>query len=193
MIAALTILALASMGPQLFSRGNPLAGIVFVPRFTASMGPQLFSRGNTRTARKTIRLSDCFNGATAFQPWKCAFACRGDTVGKCFNGATAFQPWKYLKERYLKLGYSRFNGATAFQPWKCVVLQSGSSVKALLQWGHSFSAVEIVFRHRNSKWREFASMGPQLFSRGNMAGGHDTEHEQNRFNGATAFQPWKSS
>ena len=39
-----------------------------------------------------------------------------------------------------------------------------------LQWGHDFSAVEIVKIGRTFKFAILASMGPRLFSRGN--GGH---------------------
>ena len=36
-----------------------------------------------------------------------------------------------------------FNGATAFQPWRFPASLDDLVKKYLLQWGHSFSAVEI--------------------------------------------------
>ena len=84
-----------------------------------------------------------------------------------------------------------------------------------LQWGHDFSAVEIVWHGRRRRRRRRASMGPRLFSRGNHASDYYTEAasdllqwghdfsavEMNwrelrgrsgfSFNGATTFQPWK--
>jgi len=61
----------ASMGPRLFSRGN-LLGICLDdrPAGPASMGPRLFSRGNGFYYPIPASGSQCFNGATTFQPWK---------------------------------------------------------------------------------------------------------------------------
>ena len=111
------MLSLASMGPQLFSRGyqrgEEECGI---GQAKASMGPQLFSRGYS-IWQWQIHSCLSFNGATAFQPWirepRPAAPCDGyllqwghsfsavDTQGARggnqrrggFNGATAFQPW----------------------------------------------------------------------------------------------------
>ena len=65
------ILRHASMEPQPFGHGNPrrkserLAG-----RTPASMEPQPFGHGNRGTWPGTTGRSGCFNGATAFRPWK---------------------------------------------------------------------------------------------------------------------------
>ena len=88
---------------------------------------------------------------------------------------------------------TRFNGATAFQLWKLVVLIVCVELFHVLQWGHSFAAVEMVMvlvdctficRGFNGAtafqlWKFWfngyhilhsrASMGPQLFSCGNLA------------------------
>ena len=60
-----------------------------------------------------------------------------------------------------------------------------------LQWGHSFSAVEIRQRSCCSACMCSASMGPQLFSRGDKSDCLKELHSTSRFNGATAFQPWR--
>ncbi len=107
-----------------------------------------------------------------------------------------------------------FNGATAFQPWKLNDYSSEFVSPNQLQWGHGFSAVEMVSAARHTSRAKTASMGPRLFSRGNVAdaaGGLPTTTLQwghgfsavemtglgvggrvcGGFNGATAFQPWK--
>ena len=183
----------ASMGPRLFSRGNvarvryreyPLTGqlqwghdfsaveiqipvkgspmiselqwghdfsaveivVVFPSYFKsirlASMGPRLFSRGNARCRKN---------------PYPTIYR---------FNGATTFQPWKWLGVVARTVGEARFNGATTFQPWKYYHLLKCIGCILMLQWGHDFSAVEMVF---------------MVFSLAKME----------CFNGATTFQPWK--
>ena len=112
-----------------------------------------------------------FNGATAFQPWKCACRLLGCVaVSRTrFNGATAFQPWKYRSRPAVAdaMDYG-FNGATAFQPWKLHALSDQSFARPdQLQWGHGLSAVEMSM----------------------MRGSVQSSHAG--FNGATAFQPWK--
>ena len=63
----------------------------------------------------------------------------------------------------------------------------------VLQWGHDFSAVEIMVRLPSDCIGEsLASMGPRLFSRGNLHVEHCSRMSTRRsFNGATTFQPWK--
>ncbi|GEM_PF-857468 len=133
----------------------------------------------------------------------------------------------------------RFNGATAIQPWKPSDANKWSPCSPMLQWGHGYSAVETLFKeiqqlpsvllqwgHGYSAVETYwsialsavtsrASMGPRLFSRGNLAGergaaessaalqwGHgysavetfwceQVDDSSHCFNGATAIQPWK--
>ena len=59
-----------------------------------------------------------------------------------------------------------FNGATAFQPWILPVRDDRIHRSNVLQWGHSFSAVDTSLPAMESMLPPFASMGPQLFSRG---------------------------
>jgi len=62
---------------------------------------------------------NCFNGATAMEPWKRAVdLSRGAKTTTCFNGATAMEPWKR---------------SLSFLAWDCT---------KLLQWGHGDGAVE---------------------------------------------------
>ena len=159
---------------------------------------------------------------------------------KCFNGATAFQPWKFRTRAViprrttgLQWGHglsaveigsdplpasrtsARFNGATAFQPWKWAhwwlrapgdhELQWGHGLSAVeikpdqaskcrqvrLQWGHGLSAVEIMRRPAHEVMDYLASMGPRPFSRGNSVPVMVLATRPQSFNGATAFQPWK--
>ena len=65
-------------------------------------------------------------------------------------------------------GHIRFNGATAFQPWRSFTRYLIALFSKTLQWGHSFSAVEIRTNRPMSRYGATASMGPQLFSRGDV-------------------------
>ena len=60
-----------------------------------------------------------------------------------------------------------------------------------LQWGHGLSAVETGRNRLAPGTRRRASMGPRPFSRGNTTSTTTTPPTPIRFNGATAFQPWK--
>ena len=62
-----------------------------------------------------------------------------------------------------------FNGATTFQPWKSERKRNLQDIGMKLQWGHDFSAVEMVVAEDASERLKFASMGPRLFSRGNIS------------------------
>ena len=158
-------------------------------------GARLFSRGNP-------------NAPTT--PLPAAIASMGPRLFSRGNGIT-------------RAGSSRswiscFNGATTFQPWKCTWLYRSVAQDMTLQWGHDFSAVEIL-QSPPRRWpgRRPASMGPRLFSRGNtwpplssslmptpLQWGHDFSAVEipmwisafsftnTGFNGATTFQPWKS-
>ena len=87
---------------------------------------------------------------------------------------------------------SGFNGATAFQPWKFYVCAGEHGCSAALQWGHGLSAVEMARRRKRHRSNPRASMGPRPFSRGNWLGIARADRGRVSFNGATAFQPWKS-
>ena len=85
-----------------------------------------------------------------------------------FNGAMTFQPWKFRRAWWAGDTGPSFNGATTFQPWKCLTGGGNLETKEELQWGHDFSAVEITLLGIEDDLRRCASMGPRLFSRGNI-------------------------
>ena len=109
----------------------------------ASMGPPLFSDGDPGSARR----------------WR--------TCTACFNGATAFQRWR---------------------PRTCCRLCSRAR---LLQWGHRFSAMETPRHIDGRRLPLLASMGPPLFSDGDLEHAAVSAHGLACFNGATAFQRWR--
>jgi len=109
----------------------------------ASMGPRHFSRGSQSLTTSTCRLRKCFNGATAFQPWKW---CVGDVLS--VNAQTMLQ-WGH--------GISAVEVPTEEQAHIAAVL---------LQWGHGISAVEVSRVSVSLSQRTEASMGPRHFSRG---------------------------
>ena len=85
-----------------------------------------------------------------------------------------------------------FNGATAFQPWRQSSLSTAhGSARTWLQWGHGLSAVETRGLHSRGVIRREASMGPRPFSRGDPGAPRALRSASSRFNGATAFQPWR--
>jgi len=61
-----------------------------------------------------------------------------------------------------------------------------------LQWGHGISAVEVNVVVLRIEIDRIASMGPRHFSRGSLADDLALALRGSSFNGATAFQPWKS-
>ncbi len=104
------------------------------------MGPQLFSRGDYTTVLVMMLHIWASMGPQLFS--------RGDENTRVLSGS--------LKQA--SMGPQLFSrGDTCYKQWNyCFIL---------LQWGHSFSAVEIlVVDHSVAAFH--ASMGPQLFSRG---------------------------
>ena len=134
----------------------------------ASMGPRPFSRGNLATIRRRGCSSSCFNGATAFQPWKClrggTFAV--DRVGS-FNGATAFQPWKSPRRPASPFAGSPLQWGHGLSAVEIGFSSDRPNGRRELQWGHGLSAVEIRPHLREHRVGFLASMGPRPFSRGN--------------------------
>jgi hypothetical protein len=61
----------------------------------------------------------------------------------------------------------------------------------LLQWGHSASAVETRCHHCRDLKVDHASMGPRHIGRGNWPITAIIICKVSRFNGATAYRPWK--
>ena len=156
----------ASMGPRPFSRGNRPERNSPGGTQPASMGPRPFSRGNFVWCGPPQSPTG-FNGATAFQPWKChavgpdpnrslqwghglsAVEIAARLLLRNFmwpvqwgHGLSAVEIYQTTVASHFP---ARFNGATAFQPWKP---DRGQDAMAFgwqdrLQWGHGLSAVEI--------------------------------------------------
>ncbi len=134
----------ASMGPQLFSRGDEAKKRgIDVRKLIASMGPQLFSRGDS------------------------------------------------VKNTYPAANMPKLQWGHSFSAVEICRMVPFNLDMLALQWGHSFSAVEIRQRSCCSACMCSASMGPQLFSRGDKSDCLKELHSTSRFNGATAFQPWR--
>src|SRR4051812_21136890 len=66
------------MGPRRSSRGEQDVEVDDVnPTIWASMGPRRSSRGEHTPGNTRLPHGSCFNGATAFEPWRtCTFTCK---------------------------------------------------------------------------------------------------------------------
>ena len=133
-----------SMGPQLFSCGNASSPAPCACPCAASMGPQLFSCGNL--------------GGFGSRQHAIA-ASMGPQLFSCGNRHCL--PW-------MKCAPRCFNGAAAFQLRKYTIMARIALADIPLQWGRSFSAAEIDTPTAAPTLANQASMGPQLFSCGNV-------------------------
>jgi|SRR5208337_2912231 len=119
-------------------------------------------------ARANRDRGDCFNGATAMEPWKRAgHAARGAAPGLASMGPRRWSRGRGRGRPGHGPNQSRFNGATAMEPWKSAVVIPHRARWFGLQWGHGDGAVEE---------------GDVVPAIGGAGGG---------FNGATAMEPWK--
>ncbi len=160
------------------------------------MGPRLFSRGNTTLQHRYLLLILASMGPRLFS--------RGNIADT---------------DAVLETGVVASMGPRLFSRGNSMKASMEDRPDFSLQWGHDFSAVEIVME-MTMEARDIimASMGPRLFSRGNATSaaywcgligllqwGHDFSAVEMRiglwevirgsrcFNGATTFQPWKCS
>ena len=156
------------MEPRPFDRGNhplrprPGAGL------PASMEPRPFDRGNTSSGMvgpMTISALQWSHGLSTVETWPKP-TLRTPAM-PCFNGATAFRPWKRPRDRGTGAGLGCFNGATAFRPWKLAGTDADAAMvihasmeprpfdrgnllvlmpmplwSYMLQWSHGLSTVE---------------------------------------------------
>ena len=183
----------------------------------ASMGPRLFSRGNMCRSCKTTARRFGFNGAAALQPRKSgdkALAC--PRLPYASMGPRLFSRGNMVARvpRYSVLWLQWGRGSSAAE---MPVSPASTATPHLLQWGRGFSAAEIWSRRgcstsRSSRFNGAAalqprkcpsrlysesllgdaSMGPRLFSRGNLVALCGTIATiGTRFNGAAALQPRK--
>ena len=108
----------ASMGPSPFSDGNVLRVLVPAVVVPASMGPSPFSDGN-KTDTLTGPVSEIpLQWGHRLSAMEIARLRRMPSRTTRFNGAIAFQRWKCVGEARCERGTPRFNGAIAFQRWK---------------------------------------------------------------------------
>ena len=107
------------------------------------MGPRHFSRGNWNEWFHQAFLWTCFNGATAFQPWKSLSIGQANQGQQASMGPRHFSRGNVGRLRPASFGTLSFNGATAFQPWKSSRRHFSPHPWVLLQWGYGISAVEI--------------------------------------------------
>jgi len=159
---------IASMGPRLFSRGNPATKLRIPTQKLASMGPRLFSRGNLQRKRMHQWLKDASMGPRLFSrgnPEKHKALCAFRAELQWGRGFSAAEIRRSIR-RCVRFGPS-FNGAAAFQPRKSIASILNTPLFGGLQWGRGFSAAEMCYRHTGMHSPRLASMGPRLFSRGN--------------------------
>ncbi len=163
-------------------------------RIPASMGPRLFSRGNISKNLSCLwrpRLLQWGHDFSAVEIVAVRVTTISDTLASM--GPRLFSRGNSTIVELRVCGWNGFNGATTFQPWKCGIGISNSEGPIKLQWGHDFSAVEIGEVGRQVVIGDVASMGPRLFSRGNLRAYQQPVCCLLCFNGATTFQPWKWS
>ena len=130
----------------------------------ASMGPPLFSDGNMWQTADVYALFCCFNGAAALQRRKPVAGPADETAD-------------------VRLQWGRRSSATETRRW---IVASKDADE--LQWGRRSSATETrrMFAHLRPVF--VASMGPPLFSDGNVERMSTIDSTMNGFNGAAALQ-----
>ena len=204
------------MEPQPFGHGNSKRLKLHGDAGRASMEPQPFGHGNAVVLRKANDDARRFNGATAFRPWKqrltrqlvstypplqwshslSAMETPVSVGGQVTPQVASMEPQPFghgngLRGRLPGAVSGRFNGATAFRPWKPPPANPPAVGEAWLQWSHSLSAMETRRRCGDGALGFPASMEPQPFGHGNPVSGKCGSSKRKRFNGATAFRPWK--
>jgi len=144
---------------------------VFMADIPASMGPRLFSRGNHITVVLGTGGASVLQWGHDFSAVEILEICAASLPQiQSFNGATTFQPWKLggalpvvAPRAMASMGprlFSRGNAAHCAKEARAIIW---------LQWGHDFSAVEIMGLDSPKAITDRASMGPRLFSRGNAS------------------------
>ena len=210
----------ASMGPRHFSRGKVFRRRCDrARRQLASMGPRHFSRGKSDigTAMATSAWSGASMGPRHFSRGKLIFNPTVQTAKDVWlqwgHGISAVEsinrPNGHHWIQFASMGPRHFSRGkkkhhTSSNVTK-LTLQWGHGISAVersctrsllnlvsaLQWGHGISAVESLVWPGVSKLMMLASMGPRHFSRGKIVYVWGLTMCSRRFNGATAFQPWK--
>ena len=184
----------ASMGPRPFSRGNPgSACLCDSQRHGLQWGHGLSAveiRGNVAPSPPGA----CFNGATAFQPWKWPVTTRPSPQPNALQWGHGLSAVEMASRGVCcRSRFSGFNGATAFQPWKLGLHKFHRGWQWMLQWGHGLSAVEIGLIYQADYAVTTLQWGHGLSAVEIIVAVRNHAAERRRFNGATAFQPWKSA
>ncbi len=111
-----------------------------------------------------------------------------------FNGATAFQPWKvflFVPPQLTSTVASM--GPRLFSRGKSSLLEKFDIIDRMLQWGHGFSAVESLEPMPWWLWYRARFNGATAFQPWKADVFFSLSNGLRRFNGATAFQPWKAA
>ncbi len=115
-----------------------------------------------------------FNGATRLHAWKHTIL---KCIAKCvisFNGATRLHAWKpFASIPTSNQNQRRFNGATRLHAWKRRVLNLDCAVRSVASMGpRVFTRGNVRIRSDRALGRT-ASMGPRVFTRGNHSARKD--------------------
>ena len=111
---------------------------------SASMGPRLFSHGNRPFPWRNRDPATCFNGATTFQPWKYpqydgfqAGIVVASMGPRLFSHGNDSRHLRRIEEINASMGPRLFSHGNhpSLPPQK---------TNGWLQWGHDFSAMEIL-------------------------------------------------
>ena len=160
-------------------------------RIVASMGPRLFSRGNPRGGDLRGRIAQRFNGAAAFQPRKPVRRSGRSSSTSRFNGAAAFQPRKPQSKGAKGRHRQRLQWGRGFSAAETGGNPTGNSPTLPLQWGRGFSAAETPRRLVSRHLGVLRFNGAAAFQPRKLVHIDPVIPNAHRFNGAAAFQPRK--
>jgi len=141
----------ASMGPRLESRGEKALPQIQTALTKASMGPRLESRGE----KKYVTPSKKINWASM--------------------GPRLESRGERRRESTLRRTIGGFNGAAARKPRRVGCRCPATCSCKKLQWGRGSKAAESFQFLQVAAWRDTASMGPRLESRGEVAAIQQTQ------------------
>jgi len=132
------------------------------------MGPRHFSRGSHTAGFGTASQRLRFNGATAFQPWKCWRAILMRTGQAASMGPRHFSRGSLFRVRWQPIRLVQLQWGHGISAVEVEIPGYSVSWKNVLQWGHGISAVEVGQGTYQPRRGIFASMGPRHFSRGSL-------------------------
>ena len=135
----------------------------------ASMGPRVFTRGNPLFQKGVVFFKAVLQWGLGFLPEEMALATLGgELVAGGFNGASGFYPRKSAASVPVanvtvraSMGPRVFTRGNPHWPPEL------ARCLALLQWGLGFLPEEIRQKVKLDAFASHASMGPRVFTRGN--------------------------